>query len=219
MLVSHRYKFIFAKAKKVASTTTEAYLERYCVSPEEEISYIHEHVSNERITKYGIIGSRMNGDKGSRKWYNHKVTKDIKNDLGEDIWKSYSKIVNIRNPYDLAVSLYHDTGNKSKNTKDFERFLKMKNVQNILLSNRKIWTLDDKYVFDYYIRQEFLEEDLNTMIKEIGLPLYNDSLPNYKVIKRDHYSIYYNQESKNIISDIYAKELDLFNYNFNPILE
>lgn len=214
MLVSHRYNFIFAKAKKVASTTTEAYLERYCVHADDESTYIHQHASDERITESGIIGSRMRGKKGTKKWFNHKPTASIKQDLGEDIWNSYVKIVNIRNPYDLAVSLYHDTGHNSKNPVEFENFLKKDKFKNMLISNREIWTLDGEYVFDYYLRQEFLEEDILKMIKDLNMPVYKDTLPTYKKIDREHYSVYYNENSKRIISEIYAEELKMFNYNF-----
>jgi hypothetical protein len=214
MLVSHRYKFIFAKAKKVASTTTESYLERYCVHPDDEENYIHQPESDYRISESGIIGSRMRGDKGSKKWFNHKPAVSIKKDLGDDIWNSYFKIVNIRNPYDLTVSLYHDTGHNSKNPIDFENFLREDRFKNILISNKDIWSLNGEFVFDYYLRQEFLEKDILKMMKELNIPIYKDKLPTYKKIDREHYSIYYNEISKEIISQIYDKELKMFNYTF-----
>lgn len=36
MLISHKYKFIFLKAFKVSGTSTESFLERYCLSDEDK---------------------------------------------------------------------------------------------------------------------------------------------------------------------------------------
>ena len=37
-LISHRYNFIYIKNKKVASTSVEAFFEKYCVDPKKAVN-------------------------------------------------------------------------------------------------------------------------------------------------------------------------------------
>ena len=53
MLVSHLYKFIFIKSLKTAGTSTEVFLEQYCISDIEE-----SHWRGAIATEEGIIGKR-----------------------------------------------------------------------------------------------------------------------------------------------------------------
>ena len=116
MLVSHLHKFIYLKSKKTASTSVEIFLQKYCINPNKINNFTRLVKSNKNIlnldekeseNKYGIVGSR--GNKMhivSKKWYNHKPSFELKKDIGEDLFNNYLKICNVRNPYDLAVSMY-----------------------------------------------------------------------------------------------------------------
>lgn len=215
MLISHKYKFIFLKARKVSGTSTEAYLERYCLSDEEEKIHENAHATEEIVSDYGIIGSRLS--KPSKKWYNHKLPLDIKKDIGDDIWFSYKKICNIRNPFDIAVSMYFFKNTKNANFKpsinNFEFFLN-DNIIN-LIDNKKFWRIENKFSHDFYIRQESLKEDLLNLVNELNLPLYTTEMPTYKIIpNRPHYSTLYNNNTIKIITDNFGDVLEHFKYKF-----
>jgi hypothetical protein len=213
MLVSHKYKFIFLKAKKVSGTSTEAFLERYCLSDELEKSHQHKHESDETISEFGIIGNRIT--QIYDKWYHHKSADEIRRDIGDKIWNSYVKICNIRNPFDVAVSYYCRQIPFEANKTEFENFIKKQETIDYLLTNKQIWSYDGKFNFDFYIRQENLKIDLENLIKKINLPFYDLNIPTYKMRHiRPHYSQYYNENTRKIIEHHFKDELKFFNYSF-----
>jgi hypothetical protein len=223
MLVSHRYKFIYLKAVKVAGTSTEVFFQRYCLSPEEELTYKHEHGTDETVSEHGIIGYRLfrknpKHMKGG-KWYNHKPAAEIKKDLGANIFDSYEKICNIRNPYDIAVSYYHFNGSQIGEDRPvskalFEKWLNKQNIRNVLDSNKRIWAINGSYNFNY-IKQENLKEDIIRVCKKLNISTDNIEIPEYKISEgRTHYREYYTENTKKIIESIYSKELKLFDYSF-----
>lgn len=166
------------------------------------------------MSDFGIIGSRLTEPKT---WFNHKSSSDILKDIGEEIWNSYKKICNVRNPYDIAVSYYFYENRNNQlflpTTDNFEIFLE--NQLNYLLYNRNFWVIDGKFSNDYYIRQENLKEDLENLINGLNLPHYDFNIPNYKVSKnRPHYSELYNENTKKIIQDNFGDVLDHFKYSF-----
>lgn len=215
MLVSHRYQFIFLKAKKVSGTSTEAFLERYCLSPEEEQTHIHTHSRDQYVSEHGIIGSRLKNPNDN--WHGHKLPLEIRKEIGEEKWNGYKKICNIRNPFDIPVSLYFQKQRAGEvfypSKTDFNIFLK--NNMSTFLDNYIFWKPDGSFSCDHYIRQENLNEDMQKLITDLGLPDYNQELPEYKITKdRKHYSEYYNNESRKVIETNFQDILNKFNYQF-----
>jgi len=213
MLISHKYKFIYVRPQKVAGTSTEAFLERYCLPDELESSHQHQHARTEEVSEDGILGSRKNK---KNIWFAHKLPEDIKKEIGDDIWNSYVKICNIRNPFDLAVSFYTRKEYLPPNKSEFEKFLSDEKILKKLLRNKKVWSENGSFSYDYYIRQENLVDDLNNLIISLKLPNYNSEVPTYKQNHtREHYSQYYNIKTKKIIEDNFKEELEFFNYSFS----
>lgn len=224
MLVSHLHKFIYLKSKKTASTSVEIFLQKYCINPNKINNFTRLVKSNKNIlnldekeseNKYGIVGSR--GNKMhivSKKWYNHKPSFELKKDIGEDLFNNYLKICNVRNPYDLAVSMYEWKKSQNNIKESFNEFLLNIKWQNKLKSNIDIWSINKKYEFEY-IRFENLEEDLLNILKKLNIKKNSINLQHYKKMDRLPYQEYYkNQESIDIVSRIYKKEIELFNYKF-----
>ena len=205
VLVSHKYKFIYIKNRKVAGTSIESFFGKYCQCPNKE--YHYNHKINESIDEFGIIGSRLNGGKGI--WFNHKPAKLIKKDLGDDIFNQYIKFCVIRNPYDKMVSRYF----YDKSEEKFENFVKHKNVSNI-----DIHSINGNSVCDYYIRYENLEEGIIELCKKLGIEDYNiNNLPKHNSTERVdkyHYSKFYNEETRKIVYENHKDEFELFGYNY-----
>ena len=61
VLVSHIYKFIYIKNKKVDGSSVESFFGKYCQNPNKEYEYTDE--IDESVSKFGIIGGRLNGKK------------------------------------------------------------------------------------------------------------------------------------------------------------
>ena len=206
VLVSHKYKFIYIKNKKVAGSSVESLFGKYCQDPNKQYNYNHE--IDESIDDYGIIGSRLKGGGGT--WFNHKPAKLIKKDLGDSIFNEYTKFCVIRNPYDKMVSRYF----YNKSEEKFENFVKHTNV-----SNLDIHSINGKSVCDYYIRYENLEKDIIELCKKLGIEDCNiNNLPKHNVDKfrrNNHYSHYYNEETRKIVYENHKEEFELFEYNFD----
>ena len=217
MLISHRYKFIFVKTYKTAGTSTEAFFQRFCLSPLDQTKYHYKHGADESITKYGIIGHRLDGNKGTHKWFNHKSVASIKGDLGENLFNSYTKICNIRNPYDIVVSSYlfnhRHLGDVTLTPEILEDWLKSKYTIRYLNMNKTLWfSTDFKYE---YIRHENIEEDIKSVCEKLGIEIETVNLPSFKVSPgRKHYREYYSEEAKKVVADLYSDELKTFNYEF-----
>lgn len=223
VLISHKYKFIYIKNKKVAGSSVESFFGQFCIDPKKKYEFtdkIDLHIDN-----YGIIGSRLKGSKKfkncNQQWKPHKTAKSIKNDIGDTIFNKYLKFCVVRNPYDKLVSgYYYDCSKKNKipTITDFKRRLKIR--QGGRLNNLKFIHSEDgkNSVCDFFIRFEHLEEDIIKLCKILNIKKYNISdLPRHKSTFRNdklHYSKFYDEEAISIVKKKFENELKLFGYDF-----
>lgn len=217
MLVSHTHKFIYIKSIKTAGTSTEIYLEPYC------ISNIAESHGREMIqTEEGIIGTRMNQAMAEKsEFYNHMPPKIIKDKIGNDVFNSYIKIINTRNPFDIMVSHYFfkPTFNLySKVDLSFDDYLLKTNVVEDLSKKFKdLMYIDNQYIVDEIVRFENLESDLDNLIKKLNLPNPTRKLSEYKK-NQDRpdkdWQMFYSTKTRNLIETHFGFYLDLFDYRF-----
>jgi hypothetical protein len=218
MLVSHNHKFIFIKTIKTAGTSTEIFLEPYCIS-----SLVESHSRKMISTEEGIVGTRMSQFKAEKdEYYNHMTPSKIKEKLGSDIFENYTKIANVRNPFDILVSHYHfkptyELFTKNKNY-TFEDYLFRTDVVEKLAENyRNLHFIEDKFVIDEILRHENLQNDIDNLIKKLNLPIPTRNLSNYKESssrKYKAYSDFYTNQTKDLVEKHFKFYLDLFNYTF-----
>ena len=89
-------------------------------------------------------------------------------------------------------------------------------------SHRKINILYPQYHFisdwhgkntmDFIGKFENLQEDFNTLCDKIGIP--ERQLPHQNKSEHGYYSEYYNNETREIVEEKYAKDIDYFKYSF-----
>lgn len=207
VLISHLKKFIYIKNSKVAGTSVEAYFERYCLDPNRNIKIVEKR--NTEITKFGIIGNREDGI--SNKFYNLMSANEIKKLLSKDIFNSYFKFCVVRNPYDKMVSLYNMLKNRNKLKLSFEEFCKRHHC-----INYKRYFINNKSCIDFYIRFEYLKEDLEKVCNILNIKFDYSLLPKFKTqFRKDNdYRKYYTEETKKIVYEKHIKEFKMFNYKF-----
>ncbi|MEM9009755.1 MAG: sulfotransferase family 2 domain-containing protein [Pseudomonadota bacterium] len=106
VLVSHRYRFVYLKTHKTASTSVEVMLEPLCL-PEGTVT-ARSHRRDAEITEAGIVGVRGGPRRGveERVWRNHAPAATVRRALGRARFCDYLKIAAIRNPWDRAVSAF-----------------------------------------------------------------------------------------------------------------
>jgi len=211
VLISHRFKFIYIKNMKVAGTSIEGYFEKYCMDPNKD--HIVEHKLDSSITEYGIVGNREGGKR--TKYFEVMGAQTIKKYIGDDIFNSYFKFCAVRNPYDKMVSLYHMLKSRypEQYNISFDDFVRKNDCYNFAR-----YTLENcKSCIDFYIRFEFLQEDLEKVCKQLNIEYDLSKLPEFKSDYRkdnDDYKQYYNEELKKIVYDRHKEEFELFGYKF-----
>ncbi|AFY37940.1 hypothetical protein Lepto7376_1604 [[Leptolyngbya] sp. PCC 7376] len=225
MLISHRYKFIYTKTVKTASTSVESFFERFCM-PDGEWEATHARAEYESPT--GVIGFRGKNPPSNTKWLNHMSARKIKKQVGDDIWNSYFKFCVIRNPYDKCISAFEHFG-KNHQTK---RLSILDRIQTRRMKDEQLRFYDyirnnppidrDKYIIDNeicvndFIRYESLQDDIERICKHIGVPYESDLLPSFKRGRRRPDATgetLYTELSRQKIAKEFAFEIDYFGYN------
>jgi len=203
MIVNHRYKFIFIRTRKVASTSVEIALSKYCDS-------------NDIITTMGAHdGGKTRSELGYQQPCNY--TDFMPHEPAEtackklkylQIWDHYFKFSIIRDPFEYLISDYFWKNPNME--KSFDTFVD-KNIRD-KKNNWFIHTIDNKPAMDYYVRYENLIDDLNTVSKQVGLPgLLGDEVS--KIHEKSQYrknrSVGISKETYKKISQYYRSEIDL----------
>jgi len=146
------------------------------------------------------------------------------------------KFAFVRNPYDRIVSAYYHcvrhkwfSGSFKKMVTTPLKDLHPKTTQHIQplvlhLSLNKIEYRKNNYEFppnqedlnvdylNFIGKFENLQQDFNILCGIIGIP--QQKLPHKNTTKHKHYSEYYDNETRKVVSKNYAKDIELFGYNF-----
>lgn len=140
-----------------------------------------------------------------------------------DQYNSYYKFTFVRNPWARAFSWYknvmRDDIHKQKlkitddlSLKDFLRLYSGKGM----LRPQTYWlkSFNGSINLDYIGRFETLQKDFQEVCRAINIPQI--TLPHNIKGTGEDYREYYDDESINIISDVYHEEINILNYSFNP---
>ena len=139
----------------------------------------------------------------------------------------------VRNPWDRAVSAFkwlQNGGNGAQDRSDRNKYLEKHNndfnlftkdaFKNNLIFNQihfkpqHQWLCneDGQILVDLVGRFENLQEDLNAVFKKISLPPHR--LPHKNKSNHKPYTEYYDDETKQIVAEKYAKDIEYFGYKF-----
>jgi len=151
--------------------------------------------------------------------------------------KSYYKFTIVRNPWDRVVSCYefakmeksywHSKDDHTKHPdydlchsltfKECVRLLKEKpeNFTHPGWKNQYPYIVndEDKVMVDSVLKMENLNYEINGLFKKLNID-YEVKIPKTNTSTRGNYVGYYDKESIEIIKDIYQKDINLFNYEF-----
>ena len=206
MNISHKHKFIFIHVPKCAGLTMS--------------TLCREH---------GILIDPVNDDsKKLNKNFNTDVYTDKESETG--IKFSYSFV---RNPFDRLVSAWKCpwvTGDKVddkwevpfSNFTDFIRdfvlkelnwnFFRWSHVMPYTDPRMKLFNSDGKKLLSFIGKFENLQEDFNIVCDKIGIP--RQQLPHKNKSKHKHYTEYYDDETRQIVAEKYAKDIEMFGYEY-----
>lgn len=229
MLISHTHKFIYTKTTKTASTSVEAYFERFCMRPGE---WEPKHLRDAYESEIGVIGYRGYHPEG-KKWINHMPARMIRDAVGADVWGGYFKFCVIRNPWDKAISAFEHLGKTHQLPPGLEgdefrahyadhddeqlRFLHwLKTVGSSV--DRGAYLIDGQLCMDDMIRYENLQDDMRRVCAKLSLAWEPSFLPEYKTeYRRSEATVkrLYMSPAKDLIAQAFAFEIDAFSYRFD----
>ena len=139
--------------------------------------------------------------------------------------KNYFSWSFVRNPWDRLVSTYvnkildkHQGGlNSWRNSiSSFEEYILKVKKQNVMGKNcdRHIRSLCTFFPPDinFVGRVENLQQDFDIICDKIGIP--QQILPHINKTKHKHYTEYYDDETRQIVAEKYARDIEYFGYKF-----
>ena len=157
-------------------------------------------------------------DKILKKNTSEKLYECISNCVGQKVFAESFVFTSVRNPYSRAVSMYkHQSWNSTKTFSDFCH----KVMKNEYPSESAKWhscsltehlVNNDHLNVDFVIRLENLQEDFNIVCDKIGIP--HEKLPHHNKTKHKHYTEYYDDETREIVAEKYARDIEYFGYEF-----
>ncbi len=226
MIVCHRFRYIFLKTQKTASTSIEIALSTMC-GPEDVITPITPEDERLRqefggrgpqncdvpLSRYDdneLAYHRATGHRFS--FYNHLPAAKVRQYIGEDVWRCYFKFCFERNPWDRAISHYYWETRSLDPRPPIGDFLESSNW----LSNFHVYSLGDEIAVDRIGRYEQLGSDLAEIAKQLRLPR-RLVLPYAKAtsrIDRRCYRDVLGERERSLIEKACASEIRMLGYEF-----
>jgi len=135
--------------------------------------------------------------------------------VGEDIWRSYFKFAFDRNPWDRQISWYFYKTKSKGSRPSFEQF--MASRRRAYVDNYEIYTEGGALAVDFLGRYESLDADLAKALELAGvrqrLEVPKSNVTPDKGARKDYRS-YYTPETRALVADWYAPEVELLRYEF-----
>jgi len=227
MIISHAHRFIFIKTNKTAGTSIEAALTSLCgdsdvITPfraENEPYRSGRGPQNYRIDHprkpkrplwRTLLGRPERYWHPSVGYYEHMPAWQIRDYVGEDVWRSYYKFAFDRNPWDRQVSWYFYKTKSKGRRPSFERFMRSRIA---FVRNYELYAIDGAVAVDFVGRFENLNEDLASVLKTVGAKT-DLALPKTNVSESGDYQSYYTPELRDLVAEWYAPEIKLLGYTF-----
>ena len=218
-MISHKLKAIFIHVTKTAGSSIEVAMDAV-----------------EQVNKGATdpaTGERVAVVTGGEKHLSAKACKEL---VGDETWNDYFKFTVVRNPWDRFHSLWWNGRYVGKRHElEFPEFAnhflerslagKLRGLmQGRLRIHQRFWPQTEflrsgngKVEMDFVCRFENIDSDFAVVSEKIGLP--SPELPKILVKNRNpntrsFYADDYDDETKRIVSEVYADDIREFDYRF-----
>jgi len=206
-VICHKNKFIFVHIPKTAGVSIE-------------LALFGGHDARKRHQSFGW-------DQKRKIHKHHATIEDVQKYYASNL-KDYFKFAFVRNPWDRAVSdwLWFHREFKLKKIKSFKNYLLSRGwfAQVNHLRDRSgrgdhffsqyqfIANSRSELMVDFVGRFENLQADFDIICEKMNLS--QQKLPHSNKGDRKHYTAYYNDETRRIVAEKYAKDIEYFGYKF-----
>jgi hypothetical protein len=200
-MISFQKRFLFVHIPKTAGNSIQSVLRDYS---EDELVALRDE--QDGIERFGLRNPKYKIKK-------HSTLADYRVALGEMEFGNLYKFTCVRNPWDRMVSYYFTP---TQNTSVWDRRKFRKAIVKVLPVADYL-RLDkgrgDPFAnVNYIMRFENLAEDFRAVCAALDIsPVL---LPRYNRSNREHYSKYYDDELRELVSARFAAEIERFGYTF-----
>ena len=214
-MISTKYKILFIHVPKTGGNSIQNILKYYS---DDIIVAPSEH--QDGIERFEVRNNNYNITK-------HSNLSQYKSVMPDDIYNSLFKFATIRNPWDMMISYYFSSPDVT--VWDRQIFLnllrKIKTLRWYICENTFVDKLKMKTGFvknsfknkldsniDFLMRFERLEEDFQIVCDQLNIEA--SVLPKRNVSDHKHYSQYYDEELKKMVTARFAEEIEFGEYTF-----
>ena len=205
-MISHTHKFIFIHIPKCGGTSIERAFKIDAGKFDPNIL-----TGRSQDTTWSTTGP------GSlyHDWLQHTTLKEMQVNFKINT-KDFFTFTCVRNPWDrLVSSFFYEQRFNSKLT-SFKNFIKKPtyaNNQHSLSQYEYVIDYKDRPGVDFIMRLETLQKDFDIACDKIGIA--RKELPHINKSKHKHYTEYYDEETREIVAEKYAKDIEYFGYEFD----
>jgi chondroitin 4-sulfotransferase 11 len=202
-MINHKHKFIFIHINKCGGTTIDKLLSGRFGDHDDAPAYMLNY-PNEFNLYFKFTSVRNPWDKVVSFYHYHVKRKwDLKWDWDATNAPTFTEFVKITSSY-----------TKQKQESIFKGGPSPCTYHKRIASNQLDWITDENQniMVDYIMRLENLQQDFNTVCDKIGIA--KKQLPHQNKSKHKHYTEYYDEETKSIVAEKYAKDIEYFGYEF-----
>ena len=194
-MISHKHKFIFIHIPKAGGTSIENFLLSYHgIKLNWQDKYPLKKLSGKNRKQF-VMGSGVQ----------HKSISEF----AEKFQKKYFCFTFVRNPWDWFVSEYQYSIKLGLESGSFNQFIEMPHVERFHLKPQYTFINEN---INFIGRFENLQEDFDIVCDKIGIP--KQQLPHINKSEHKHYTEYYDDETRQIVAEKYAKDIEYFGYKF-----
>lgn len=207
MIVSHRHRFIFAAIPKTGTHSVRQVL--------------REHLGEEDIEQVGMfVRKRFPYEDLARMRHGHLGLAQVRPYLGDEVFSRYFKFAFVRNPFDRFVSYcaFMTRGNGAFATDPHavmdHLLFRAAPDSHILFQPQYTVLVDEKgrLLTDEVGRVESMQQDYDRICARIGIP--SRALARVNRSSHGGYRQYYTPRVAKAVAARYARDLELFGYEF-----
>lgn len=209
MIISHKYKFIYLRSQKTASTSIDVFLSAYCDENDVVTIMPEETPEWHNATTAGPINN------------NHVPAVHVRDWIGGKMFNEYYTFTSVRHPLDKLISSYFywienpQLGPQVRPLDySFSEWVFNYGFEHKLaIFHEPYYKINGKIIVDDYIRYELLERYLQEICELLGMEYDSKYLLHYKKTKRRDVEV--TDQAKDKIRRLFAQELIDLNYEMD----
>ncbi|MFD0739313.1 sulfotransferase family 2 domain-containing protein [Lysobacter koreensis] len=207
MIISHQHRFVFAAIPKTGTHSVRQAL--------------REHLSADDLEQVGLfVNKRFPFEELAAIKHGHITLAQIRPFLGEEAFAGYLKFAFVRNPFDRFVSycafMTRANGAFLAKPQEVMRHIlfEARPMEHVLFQPQHTFVTgeDGQLLADVVGRVEEMQASYDALCARIGIP--SAALGQVNSSRRGSYRDYYDQPLIDGVAQLYARDLELFGYQF-----